>query len=172
MPHIDLIDPNSTDAETAELFRVVRAYVEEVPPPLRLFANNPKVAQAVFNGFGPSMSQSSLSQPFFAWIRYLVADSSDCTHCVDYNGGVLLEMGVSQEDLTAAKEDPSSVPLDDKEKALLLVCLTVVKDRSLLEKQEIEDLKQRGLTNADLVTAVHHTVHSQATDLMINAFGL
>lgn len=172
MPHIDIITPEQADGETAIFFRTVQELFGSVPEPLQLFANNPLVAQKVFEGFGPSMVQTSLSQPFFAWIRYLVANHTHCNHCIDVNRGMLLSMGVSQDELAAAYKDTSTVPLPEKEKALLSACLSVVRDHKKLEKTEIDALQQQNLSHSDLVTAFHHAAHSQAVDLMINAFGL
>ena len=172
MPHINLISPEQAEGNVAELFAAAQEYVGSVPEPLQLFANNPLVAQKGFEGFGPSMAQSTLSQPLFAWIRYLLANHTHCTHCVDVNGAVLLEMGVNQDALIAARKDISTVPLDKKEKALLLACLKVVRDHEKLTQEEINDLKQLGHTDSDLITVFHHGAHTQAVDLMINAFGL
>ena len=138
----------------------------------KLAPDHPKVAQAVFNGFGASMMHSSLSQPFFAWIRYLVAHNSDCTFCIDVNAGMLLQMGASQENLQDALEDATTAPLPEKEKALLSACIQVIRDRCTLQKEEIDHLKRLGNTDTELVAAFHHAAHSQAADMMINAFGL
>jgi alkylhydroperoxidase family enzyme len=170
--HIKIVEPDQAGGEASKLFDTAQAAFGLIPEPLKLFAHNPKVANAVFDGFGPSMSQPSLSQPFFAWIRYLLAYHTDCTHCVDVNAGMLLDIGVSQDALTEAVKDKRTVPLPEKEKALLLACLKVVGDHKALSKEEIDDLKKLGHSDADLVAAFHHSAHTQATDLMINAFGL
>ena len=172
MPHIKPIDPEQAEGEADKLFQTAKAAFGSIPEPLQLFAHNPKVANAVFDGFGPSMSQPTLSQPFFAWIRYLLASNTDCTHCVDVNGGMLLAMGVSQSDLLSGIENPASTPLPENEKALLLACIKAVADRKTITKEEIDDLKKRGFSDSDLVTAFHHAVHTQATDILINTFGL
>lgn len=172
MPHIDLITPEQAQNETAELYETVQSAFGVIPEPMQLFSHHPRTAKAVFEGFTASMATVSLSQPFFTWLRYLLADHTNCTHCVDVNAGMLLEMGVSQDDLIAAKADPASTPLSDKEKALLLTCLKAVSDRQLLAKAEIDHLKSLGFSDAELVAAIHHAAHSQAVDLMINAFGL
>lgn len=172
MPHITGITPDQATGEVAELFKQVKAGFGTVPEPLQLFANHPASAKAVFEGFSASMTNSPLSQPFFAWIRYLVADHTHCTHCIDVNAAMLLEMGVSQDTLAEARQDASAVPLPEAEKALLLTCVKMVRDDSRLEKHEIDNLKALGHQDADLIAAFHHAAHSHAVDLMINAFGL
>ncbi|MBF0358190.1 MAG: hypothetical protein HQL70_06245 [Magnetococcales bacterium] len=172
MPHIDLINPDHADGEADKLFKTAIQYFGSVPEPLQLFANNPLVANHVFNGFGPSMAQSNLSQPFFAWIRYLLASHTSCRHCIDVNGVMLMDMGVSHDKLDAARQDVSTVDLEEREKALLVACIKVVRDQQLLEKEDIDDLKKLGHSDADLITAFHHAAHSHAVDMMINAFGL
>lgn len=172
MPHIDLINPDQAEGEASELFKMVRESFGAIPEPLQLFANNPHVATKVFEGFAPSVMQTNLSQPFFAWIRYLLANHTRCTHCIDVNAGMLMEMGVTQAALAAACKDAATVLLPEKEQALLLACLKVVRDHLLLEKEEIDALKRLGHTDADLIAAFHHAAHTQAVDLMINAFGL
>ncbi len=170
MARIDSIEPEQAQDELAEFFETVQSAFGVVPDPLKVFAHHPAASKAVFEGFAASMAQSSLSPPFFAWVRYLVAKRSDCPYCVDVNAGMLIEMGVSQAVLAAALDDPANATLDDKEKALLLACLDVVHGR--LDKDGIDRLKALGLTDADLVAGLHHAVHSHAADLLINAFGL
>ncbi|VFN06414.1 MAG: alkylhydroperoxidase AhpD family core domain-containing protein [Candidatus Kentron sp. G] len=172
MPHLDLIEPEQAEGAVAELFETAREVFGVVPEPLQLFANKPSVAEAVFRGFAPSMEQTNLSPTFFAWLRYLTANHTRCTHCIDVNAAILLEMGVDRRALAAARKDPGTVPLPLGEKTLLLACIEVVRDQGLLDKAQIEDLKRYGFSDADLVTAFHHGAHSHAVDLMINAFGL
>nr|VFJ92173.1 MAG: hypothetical protein BECKH772A_GA0070896_100408 [Candidatus Kentron sp. H]VFJ93130.1 MAG: hypothetical protein BECKH772B_GA0070898_100398 [Candidatus Kentron sp. H]VFJ99989.1 MAG: hypothetical protein BECKH772C_GA0070978_100388 [Candidatus Kentron sp. H] len=172
MPHIDLIDPEQAEETAATLFKTAQEAFGVIPEPLKLFAHNPSVATKVFEGFAPSMEQNKLSQPLFAWTRYLLANHTRCTHCIDLNAGILLEMGADQAVLAAAREDAATVPLPAEETALLLACLKVMRDHRLLDKAEIDDLKGHGYSDADLITAFHHAAHTQAVDLMINAFGL
>lgn len=172
MPHINSIEADQATGEAAELFASVQEAFGMIPPPLKLFANNPRVAKAVFEGFAASMACSSLSQQFFAWQRYLLAKHTNCRHCVDVNAGMLLEMGVGLEDLAKAQQDATKVQLPNKELALLLATLKVVRDQQLLAKDEIDNLKKLGNSDAELVAAFQHAAHTQATDLMINAFGL
>nr|VFJ73550.1 MAG: Alkylhydroperoxidase family enzyme, contains CxxC motif [Candidatus Kentron sp. FM]VFJ74371.1 MAG: Alkylhydroperoxidase family enzyme, contains CxxC motif [Candidatus Kentron sp. FM]VFK13352.1 MAG: Alkylhydroperoxidase family enzyme, contains CxxC motif [Candidatus Kentron sp. FM] len=172
MPHIDLIEPEQAEGAVAELFKTAQEVFGVIPKPLQLFANNPSVAEAVFRGFALSMEQTNLSQTFFAWLRYLTANHTHCTHCIDVNAGILLEMGVDQRALAAARKDPGTVPLPREEKALLLACIEMVRNQGLLDKAQIDDLKRYGFSDADLVTAFHHGAHSHAVDLTINAFGL
>lgn len=172
MPHIDPIDPEQARGPTAELFEIARQRFGIVPEPLQLFANHPPVARHVFEGFAISMDRTGLSPSLFAWIRYLLADHARCTHCIDTNAGILMETDVDRTVLAAARQDATTVPLPAGEKALLLACLEVVRDRELPDKAAIDDLKRHGYSNADLVTVFHHAAHTQAVDLMINAFGL
>jgi len=78
-----------------------------------------------------------------AMTRYLVSPEANCTFCIDMNEGFLANMGIDLEQVRAARNHPELAPVDNKEKALMLLALKSVEapeEVSLSDIQSVRDL--------------------------------
>ncbi len=86
------------------------------------------------------------------------------------NSGILLQYGVLPEMLADIKLDPSTAPLEEKEIALLLFILKVVKDSNSIQQPDVDALKNLGWTDADIMDATYHGAIQVGVDKIFNAF--
>jgi alkylhydroperoxidase family enzyme len=86
------------------------------------------------------------------------------------NSGILLQYGVLPEMIAGIKLDPSKAPLDEKELAMLLFVLKVVKNSNSIEQADVDKLRNLGWTDTDILEATYHGATQVGVDKIFNAF--
>jgi hypothetical protein len=66
------------------------------------------------------MGHATLSTPLLAMLRMLVSNACRAPFCQNLNAGLLLKAEFTGEQIATMQADPAQVPLDEKQKALLL----------------------------------------------------
>ena len=86
-------------------------------------------------------------------------------------GGMLMNMhGMSQEELLAMKEDPTKSPLEKKNKALLLFAIKAVKSPDSVNAEDIEALKQLGISEEEMFEIVKSASHMFVVNTLFRTF--
>ncbi|MBF0145815.1 MAG: carboxymuconolactone decarboxylase family protein [Magnetococcales bacterium] len=171
MPLISLQSPETAAKEVAEVFETFKPILGHVPTPLQLFGVSPALVQSM----GTQMSyyffqQKELDPLMLTWIRYLNGRQLECRFCIDMNARFLLEMGVDQETLEKGREDPGTIPLPDKEKALLLFVLDALGDSHGIKRDSIDALMEIGYSERTILEAVAYGAYSSYTNTVLNIF--
>ncbi len=83
---------------------------------------------------------------------------------------ILLQSGVSTEDITKSKENPDNMPLEEKDKELVKFVLKVVKDSKSTTADDMEKLRKLGWKDRDIMDAVNHGTTQVSSDMIFNAF--
>jgi alkylhydroperoxidase family enzyme len=86
------------------------------------------------------------------------------------NSGILLQYGVLPDMLADIKLDPSKAPLEEKETALLLFVLKVVRDSNSVQEADVNALRDLGWTDSDILEATYHGTTQVSSDRIFNAF--
>ncbi len=140
-----------------------------VPDPLRLMGVSPPILAEFTEFLGQYETHPRLNSNLLAMMRYLVAAKNDCKYCVTTSEGIMIERGMDLDDLRGAQEDPSTVPLPEKEKALLLLVLKMVLNADEVEAADLEIAYANGWTDRDIYEAANYTVRNYAVDLLLKA---
>jgi alkylhydroperoxidase family enzyme len=88
------------------------------------------------------------------------------------NASLLIQQGITSEQIEAAKADPEHVPLDEKETALLLFVLKAIRAPKSIEAQDVDGLRTIGWSDRDIFDAVAHGARAVATNIIFDAFKL
>jgi alkylhydroperoxidase/carboxymuconolactone decarboxylase family protein YurZ len=67
-------------------------------------------------------------------------------------------------------KDPETIPLDDKEKAMLFFVLKIVKNSNSIQQNDMDMLHQLGWEDKEILEATYHGTSQVAADMMFNAF--
>ena len=157
--------------EIKEIFDEIQGMFGSVPNGIRLWSASPEALKGQWNHIKQRMSKDKENQKLHTIIRYLVSDESNCKYCVGFNGGMLMNMyGVSQDELTAMKDDPSSAPLDSKNKALLVFAMKAIKDADAVNSEDINALKDLGINETEIFDIVHAASHMLVVDTLFKTF--
>jgi len=140
-----------------------------VPDPLLLMGVSPGILAEFTEFLGHYETHSRLSSNLLAMMRYLVAAKNDCKYCVTTSEGIMIERGMDLDDLRGAREDPSTVPLPEKEKALLLLVIKMVLNSDEVEATDLEAAYAYGWNDRDIYEAANYTVRNFAVDLLLKA---
>jgi AhpD family alkylhydroperoxidase len=170
MSLIRLVEKEEATGRVAEIYDTMINTMGFIPNAFKVFSPSEHVLSNQFGNLGYFMRHKTLGGKMLAFIRLLVSEQEQCRYCVGMNSGILLQYGVLPESLAEIKQEPSKAPLDEKELALLLFVLKVVKDSNSVEQGDVDKLKGLGWTEADIMDATYHGTTQVGVDKIFNAF--
>jgi len=140
-----------------------------VPDPLLLMGVSPDILSEFTEFLSYYEMHPRLNSNLLAMMRYLVASRNDCKYCVTTSEGIMVENGMDLDDLRSAQEDPSTAPLPQKEKVLLILVLKMVLNSDEVEAADLEIAHANGWEDKDIYEAANYTVRNYAVDLLLKA---
>ncbi len=163
--------PETATGATAEMFEQFRQMLGSVPLPLQMMGISPPLLSAFASTVGYFHGgQQELDPLLLTWIRYLNAHRQACHFCVDMNAGMLLQMGVTLQQLAMAREAPATIPLPDKEKTMLLFVLEVIQNDKGATPEAIAALRAHGYSERAIFECVAAAATSLYLDTLMNVF--
>ncbi len=170
MALIKLIEKEEATGRVAEIYETMINSMGFIPNAFKVFSPSEHILDKQFSNLGYYMRHKTLSGKLLAFIRLLVSETEQCKYCVGMNSGILLQYGVLPDRLAEIKEDPTKAPLEEKELALLLFVLKVVKDSNAIQQEDVDALKNLGWNDADIMDATYHGTTQVGVDKIFNAF--
>ncbi len=157
MPLLKTVSPEEAEGKVKEAYSFFEKMGAPVPLPMQMASTSPDLIELNSKGLKYFVTHPTLGFPLLAHIRMLVSVQEGYQYCEELNTGMLQMLaGSTQEDLDAAKADPSQAKLEDKDKAMLLYVLKVTQDPALSEKADIDALRGLGWEDRDIFDAVQH----------------
>jgi AhpD family alkylhydroperoxidase len=171
MSLIETVAPEKANGKVAAVYQDITKVFGRVPNAMQLYSSSPELLSQQWGAMGYYLQHPKLSFPLLAAIRMLVSQENDCDYCIGMNGTLLIQMaGWTPEQVNAAKRDARSVPLTEKDKAMLLFVLKAVAARQPVSRAEIKALQALGWSEADVLDAVAHGARNVAVDILFNTF--
>jgi uncharacterized peroxidase-related enzyme len=170
MPLINLVEKDQATGRVAEIYEHMITNMGFVPNAFQVFSPSPHVLDMQFNNLGYFMRHKTLGGKLLAFIRMLVSVQEECKYCVGMNSGILMQYGVLPDMVAEIKLDPSKAPLEEKELAMLLFVLMVVKDANAIGQEDVDKLRNLGWTDKDILEATYHGTTQVGVDKIFNAF--
>jgi len=169
---IDLVPP-AEDQHRVE--QVMAPYIEmlgRAPGGLRMMGVSPTLLEHYAGTIGYYMGHQRLGQPLLTFIRYLVSWQGDCSYCIDLNESFLLNAGLDLDAVRATRDHPEQAPLDDRDRALLLLALDAVDRPEAVTSERIESLRAQDWSDRDMLDAIWHANLNRAFGRTAESFGL
>jgi alkylhydroperoxidase family enzyme len=170
MALLNLTEQKDATGRVAEIYESMMNTMGFIPNAFKVFSPSAHVLEKQYGNLGYFMRHKTLGGKLLAFIRLLVSDKEECAYCVGINSGILLQYGVLPVSIGEIKKDPSKAPLDEKELALLLFVLKVVKDSNSTTKADVDALRNLGWTDVDILEATYHGTTQVSADKIFNAF--
>ena len=170
MALLNLIEKDQATGQVAAIYDGMINAMGFIPNAFKICSPSEHVLSSQAGNLGYFMRHKTLSGKLLAFIRLLISDFEQCKYCVGVNTGILFQYGVLPDALEGIKKDPSSAPLDEKEVALLLFVLKVVKDSNNVNQADVDHLRGLGWTDAEILDASYHGATQVASDKIFNAF--
>jgi uncharacterized peroxidase-related enzyme len=106
-------------------------------------------------------------------IALLVSLENSCTMCVDVHKKIAKMLGMSQEDVEETLKGIDAINVDDKEKALLNLCLKgASKENYKTTQEDIDLVKDLGWSELEILEAIRVTAYFNYINTLSNVFGL
>ncbi|MCK9617793.1 MAG: hypothetical protein M0R21_08140 [Lentimicrobiaceae bacterium] len=172
MALIKLVEKEEATGKVAEIYETMMNTMGFIPNGFKVFSVSEMVLNQQFNNLGFFFKHPTLGGKLLAFIRLLVSEEEECAYCVGINAGILFQYGVLPEMIAEIKADPTKVPLEEKDKEMLLFVLKVVRNSNSIEQTDIDKLKNLGWSDKEILEATYHGTTQIAADKIFNAFKL
>jgi uncharacterized peroxidase-related enzyme len=170
MALLKTLTPEQAEGKLKDLYTATEQMFGAVPNNVRMLGVSPKILENQLDMVGYFMEHPALTPSFLAMIRMVVSANCQSPYCENFNTGMLMQGGMSAEQLQACKDNADNAPLDDKEKALLKLVVKATKDPHSVVAADIEQLKALGWSEQDVFDAVAHGARSVATNIIFDTF--
>jgi len=157
--------------EVKEIFEEIQSMIGMLPNGIRVWSVSPEEFKLQWSAIKKGFSKDAETVKLAAIIRYLMSNENECTYCIGFNGGMLMNMhSMSEDELLAMKKDPSTAPLGEKNKALLLFAMKSVKDADSVTADDIEALKKLGISEEEMFDIVKSASHMFVVNTLFKTF--
>ena len=154
MALINTVQPANAKGIVQEGYQFFKNRVGAIPKPLEMLSVSPTLFELQFRRIQYLSQHPTLSFSLLAHIRYLVARSLNYQFCTDFNRLVLQKQGVSNDDFNKMEQNPSQSLLEDHESAMLVFVVKSVKNPASVKKEDVDNLKEMGWKDRDIVDAL------------------
>lgn len=171
MTLVQTVSPEQATGKVAQIYGQLEQRFGRVHKGFQLYSASPELMEQIFQQNAYYMQHPTLGFPLLALIRMLVSQQNECAYCIGFNEAMLIGRGIlTVEQVAEAKRDPASVPLDEKDKAMLLFVLKGTKAPKSVDKADLDALRALGWTDRDIVDGLFHGARNAAVDIMFDAF--
>ncbi|MCE5387519.1 MAG: hypothetical protein K0041_02940 [Acidithiobacillus sp.] len=170
MTILALTPPENAHGELAELYQQIQQAFGGVPEGLQLFGISPALLRSQWQNLAYFSQHPRLTGKFLALLRYILSEEGNCQFCIGFNEALLLNEGLTKEDLQQARQDPLRGPLAESENRLLDYVLKAVRNPHSVGDAEVAQLRSLGWTDQDIFDAVAHGAQHQAIDILFETF--
>ena len=153
MPFIDTPDASATE-QTAKLYADAEASYGYLPNMVRAFGHRPDVMEnwsALLSSIKANMDLRR-----YELVTMAAAKEMKSSYCLLAHGSVLLRDIFTPDTLRQVVDDPDTAVIDETERTIMRFVAKVVHDASSIEGADVDELRQHGLSDAeifDIVTA-------------------
>jgi uncharacterized peroxidase-related enzyme len=119
------------------------------------------------------LDETTLSYDIKEAIALLISKENGCKMCVDVHKSIAKMLGLSEQKIENILQGIDSIDTNDEEKALLRFCIKASqKDSYKILKEEIDELKDMGFSDIQIIEAVSITGYFNYINTLSNVFGL
>lgn len=157
MALIQTVELEKAEGTVKEVYGRLMETARTIPLPMKMMSASPDLLAVQIQGLAHYFRHATLGATLLGYIRLLVAHRFNYPYCVDFNSGLLQMLtDITDEQLESVKADPATVPLEEKDKAMLLFVLKSVSTPDDVNQQDVNSLKDMGWTEKDVFEAAHH----------------
>lgn len=164
--------PAGEEAKVAGIFSAVEQNVGFVPDALRLLSFSPTLLENFVATYGYFNSGERIPERLMTMIRYLVSWGAKCKFCIDTNESFLTNMGMSLDEVRAARDNIELASFGEKEKTLIRIAVKSVNAPEAVSSSDISAARKQGWSDRDIFDAVAQATNMRALNMMLRTFKL
>lgn len=152
MSRIPLVETSSTTGERKALLMQIHAAFGATPNMFRAVANSPAALRSMWGSFG-ALAGGVLHAKLGEQIAVAVANRNACEYCLAAHTALGRKAGATAEEMTAAQTGGAD---DAHAAAALRFALKLVDARGLVADADVQQLRQAGFNDEQIVEIVAH----------------
>lgn len=152
MPRIRPVDRAAATGEAKALLDGVKSAIGMVPNIFATFAQSPKVLEG-YLAFNKALGQGRLSAKLREQIALAIAGANGCDYCASAHSALGKGAGLGAAELASNLRGQSAEP---KVQAALRFVRAVVEARGWVGDDQVQDLRQAGFDDGEIVEIVTH----------------
>lgn len=160
MSRLTQISDAAASADAAGLFAAIKSKAGMVPNLYRVMANEPAVLAAAL-GFNEALSKGSFDAKTREALALTVAGENQCDYCASAHSAISKSLKVEDAEIAARLHGKSS---DPKLNAILRFAGAVVEKRGLVSDADLDEARNAGLRQGEIVETVAVTVANILTN--------
>lgn len=148
MTFIDVVPEAEAVGETAEMYARSRRAFGYLPNMVRVFGHRP----AAMEGWNALMAgiRPNLDPRRYELVTLAAARALKSSYCMLAHGSVLLDQGLSADQVRDIVADAPEAPLSAAERDIMAFAAKVARDAGTVTRADIDALKAHGLSDAEL----------------------
>ena len=171
MPLLDTIAPQEAQGKVKEVYGMFEQLNIPVPLPLQMMSVSPDYLAIQGQMIGYYMHHPVLSPSLLTHIRLMAAHEENYTYCIHLNEQILRSrMGLTEEQIAAAADDPVKTALNAEEQALLSFVQKTLRDPASTSREDMENLRALGWGDREIFDATLMGMHMLDMGMMFKAF--
>lgn len=171
MSLLQTVKKEDATGKIKEIYEDIHGTLGMVPNVLQMCSLNSDILEAQWRNTKSIMGMKEDDRKLHIIIRLLVSDENSCKYCIGIYSSMLINMfRLSTDDISKIKENPSTAPLDEKRKALLLFTLQTTKNPKDITREDIKQLEELGITQKEIFDAVHNAAYIAVMNTLSNTF--
>ncbi len=170
MALIQTVQPENAEGAVKEGYEMFMEHIGIIPKPMEMMSASPALFTQQLQRIQYFSTHPHLSFELLAHIRYLVAHGLNYGFCMDFNKTVLKKQGLEASDFEKMETDPSQALLEENERAMLAFVVKSVKNPGSVTKDDIQQLKDLGWDDRDMVDALAQGVSMIDHSIMMEVF--
>jgi uncharacterized peroxidase-related enzyme len=154
MIRIAQIEPDTATGPTKQLFEAVQSKLGVIPNLFRVLGNAP----AALNGYlslSSALGEGSFNAKLREQIALVVAEVNQCGYCLSAHTFIGKKLGLTDRDAANARNASST---NERTAAILKLARCIDIQREELSDSSLEEARNAGLTNADIIETVANVV--------------
>lgn len=164
--------PAGEEQRVDAILDMAKEHLGFVPDGLKLYSISPPLLETFFTTVGYFRGGTNLSPVLTTMIRYLVSSEAKCQFCIDMNEGFLDQMGVDLNRVRAARNNPTSAPVEEKERVLLDIALRSVDNPEGVVQADMDAAHAQGWSDRDIFDAVAQATSNRAFNFLLRTFNI
>lgn len=157
MAWIDMIDEEKAEGKLEDLYdKLTGAKSKKVAHVLKVQSLNPKVLEDHLNLYKTIMyGKSNITRKQREMVATFVSNINECHYWINHHGAALQKLIRNEEKaekiFSEVITDYNIADISEKEKAMLCYAEKLTKKPNSVEKEDISNLKEMGLSNKDIL---------------------
>lgn len=166
MPHIKLVNPETTSGDHQITFNQINSAFGVVPNMFKVIGNSPAALESMWTSFG-ALSKGRLGAKLGEQIAVLVADLNRCEYCLAAHTVLGQNAGASAQEMSDAQMGKAN---DDKTQAALEFSAKLVSNRSKVSASDVDRVRKAGFSDEDIAEILAHVALNIFTNYTNVAF--